>query len=296
MAFLTNDPSTGYQGDILSLNYIQPTIEAKSIWIPGLTTAFDVEVKGQTAYYYTSETFDISEGEAGRKLGLEVTGGKRHSFDLDRSYGIGGIIPLVGHATVSEDLIGRKLVDSATGVIAADNRKGLAAMVNGIVKKDVSGTGAYEQVVNAVEKFNSDNAVKFVNAEGAKVDELDETHKKAVGGWVATTLIAGPSFYAKLQKCEEFSRWAPGQTQFSANEAVVGRVAGLDVVYTTALPTDVEFIVMNPNGFLAPKGVSATEVFDKVEGRPGAILAQSEMVYGYKQLDTNQIHVYNKIV
>lgn len=284
MAFLGKEGVSGaYQGDILSLNYIQPTVEAKSIWIPGLTTAFDVEVKGQTAYYFTSETFDISDGEAGRKLDLNLTGGKRHSFDLETSYGIGGIIPLVGHATVSEDLIGRKLVDSATGVVALDNKKGLEALISGLsVKTPASTESAYVEVIDAVAAFNEANK--------AVVDE----NGKAKGGWVATTLIVGPKFYAKLQKCEEFSKWAPGQTQFSANEAVVGRVGGLDVVYTTAMPATVDYIVMNPNGFLAPKGVSATEVFDKVEGRPGAILAQSEMVYGYKQLDANQIHAYKE--
>lgn len=293
MAFLGKESVTSaYQGDILSLNYIQPTVDAKSIWIPGLTCAFDVTVNGQTAYYYESETFDISDGDAGRKLDLSLTGGKRRSFDLEKSYGIGGIIPLVGHATVSEDVIGRKLVDSAAGVVAKDNIKGLAAMVNEITPLTAEGSSAYEQVINAVAKFNEDNAVEFTanTIEGSE----STTNEKAKGGWVATTLIAGPAFYAKLQKSEEFSKWAPGQTQFSANEAVVGRVGGLDVVYTTAMPSNVEFIVMNPNGFLAPKGVSATEVFDKVEGRPGAILAQAEMVYGYKQLDVNQIHVYKK--
>lgn len=78
-----------YDGDILSLNYIKPTIDAKSVWIPGLTCAFDVTVNAETAYYYESETFDISEGEAGRKLDLSETGAKRKSFDLSRSYGIG---------------------------------------------------------------------------------------------------------------------------------------------------------------------------------------------------------------
>ena len=74
---------------ILSLNYIKPTIDARSIWIPGLTTAFDVTVDSQTAYYYENETFDISDGAAGRKLDLAETGAKRKSFDLDNSYGIG---------------------------------------------------------------------------------------------------------------------------------------------------------------------------------------------------------------
>lgn len=269
-----------YNGDILSLNYIQPTVNAKSIWIPGLTCAFDVTVNGQTAYYYTSETFEISDGAAGRKLDLSETGAKRHSFDLDNSYGIGGVIPMVGHAAVSEDVIGRKLVDSAAGVVVMDNKKGLEEMIKSLsVKTPTASESAYEQVIDAVEAFNTANAAKVEDG-------------KATGGWVATTLIAGPKFYAKLQKSEEFSKWAPGQTQFSANEAVVGRVAGLDVVYTTAMPATVDFIVMNPNGFLAPKGVSATEVFDKVEGRPGAILAQSEMVYGFKQLDVNQINAY----
>ena len=39
----------GFDADILSLHYIQPTIEAKSIWIPGLTTAWDTTVNGETA-------------------------------------------------------------------------------------------------------------------------------------------------------------------------------------------------------------------------------------------------------
>lgn len=287
--FYSAEGGAGFQGDILSLNYILPTVDAKSVFIPGLTTAFDVTVNGQTAYYYESETFDLSDGEAGRKLDLATTGAKRHSFDLDKSYGIGGVIPLVGHATVSEDVIGRKLVDSANGVVAWDNMKGLEELAKGTAKTyTASEDGAYVDVIDAVKVFNEANKVTFVETTDAYGDKV----RKAKGGWRATTLVVGPEFYASLQKCEEFSKWAPGQTQFSANEAVVGRVGGLDVVYSTELPSTVKFIVMNPNGFLAPKGVSATEVFDKVEGRPGAILAQSEMVYGFKILDANQIHVY----
>ena len=51
-----------------------------------LTCAFDVTVDAQTAYYYENETFDISDGAAGRKLDLAETGTKRKSFDLDNSY------------------------------------------------------------------------------------------------------------------------------------------------------------------------------------------------------------------
>ena len=35
MAYLTAENGNGFQGEILSLNYIKPTIEAKSILIPG---------------------------------------------------------------------------------------------------------------------------------------------------------------------------------------------------------------------------------------------------------------------
>ena len=35
MAYLTAESGAGFQGDILPLNYIKPTIEAKSILIPG---------------------------------------------------------------------------------------------------------------------------------------------------------------------------------------------------------------------------------------------------------------------
>jgi hypothetical protein len=286
MAFLGNEGvANRFQGDILSLNYIKPTIEAKSVLIPGVTCAFDVEVKGQTAYYYESDSFIISDGDAGRKLDLELTGAKRKSFDLDKSYGIGGIIPMVGKDTLSEDIVGRKLVDSAKGVVAKDNAKGLAAMINGITvwtypKADT----AYQAVVDAIVHFNEVNKVAFTSK---TIDGTEATsNETAKGGWVAKTLIVGPAFYGALQKCEEFVK---GNAEFSVNEAVVGRCAGLDVVYAPELPSTCEFVVMSPDGFIAPKGVSATEVFGQVEGRPGAALAQAEMVYAYKQLDVDQI-------
>jgi hypothetical protein len=285
MAYLSAENGAGFQGDILSLNYIKPTIEAKSILIPGLTCAFDVEVKGQTAYYFESDSFVISDGDAGRKLDLEATGAKRHSFELDKSYGIGGIIPMVGKDTLSEDIVGRKLVDSAKGVVAKDNAKALAAMIYGLTVQtyEKAGVSAYQAVVDAVVEFNEHNKVTFTTVEDADENEIGETAK---GGWIAKTLIVGPAFYGKLQKCEEFIK---GNANFSVNEAVVGRVAGLDVVYAPEMPSTCEFIVMSPDGFLAPKGVSATEVFGQVEGRPGAALAQAEMVYAYKVLDADQI-------
>lgn len=282
MAYLTAENGTGFQGDILSLNYIQPTVEAKSLWIPGVTCAFDVTVNGQTAYYYSSETFDISEGEAGRKLDLSVTGAKRHSFDMDRSYAIGGIIPMVGKDTISEDIVGRKLMDSAKGVIALDNAKGITALLAAAQTGTASGTTAYDKVVNAVADFNEANKV-VVEYDDA---DTNREHGKAKGGWIAKTLIVGPKFYAELQASKAF---VEGNANFTVNEAVIGTCAGLDVVYSTDLPSTVNFVVMSPEGFLAPKGVSATEVFGQVEGRPGAALAQAEMVYGYKVLDAKQI-------
>ena len=286
MAYLTAESGAGFQGDILSLNYIKPTIEAKSILIPGLTCAFDVEVRGQTAYYFESDSFVISDGDAGRKLDLQLTGAKRKSFDLDKSYGIGGIIPMVGKDTLSEDIVGRKLVDSAKGVVAKDNAKALAAMINGLTVQTYAKTGvsAYQAVVDATVEFNEHNKVTFTSKEITGTEAT--SNETAKGGWVAKTLLVGPSFYGKLQKCDEFVK---GNANFAVNEAVVGRVAGLDVVYAQEMPSTCEFIVMSPDGFLAPKGVSATEVFGQVEGRPGAALAQAEMVYGYKQLDPNQI-------
>ena len=78
-----------YSGDSLSLHYITPTIQAKSLWIPGKTCAFDVTVDAMTAYYYENESFAITEQAAGEKLDLSVTGAKRKSFDMVRSYAIG---------------------------------------------------------------------------------------------------------------------------------------------------------------------------------------------------------------
>lgn len=55
-----------------------------------VTCAFDVTVDGQTAYYYENESFQIIEQDAGAKLDfLSVTGAKRKSFDMNRSYGLG---------------------------------------------------------------------------------------------------------------------------------------------------------------------------------------------------------------
>lgn len=273
-----------YNGDVLSLNYIAPTIETKSIWIPGKTCAFDVEVSGETAYYYTSETLDISKGAAGRKLDLNATGAKRKSFDLVTSYGIGGVIPLVGHATVSEDLIGRKLMDSTAAVIGMDNKEGLDQMLATTGVKTATAVSAltadniYGDVIDSIVEFNKNNAFA-IDANG-----------KATGGFTAKTLIVGPSVYGLLQKAPEFVQWSAGQTQFSLNEASVGRIAGLDVFYSSELDeTKAKYIVMNPDGWLAPKGVSATELFDKVEGRPGAIIAQSEVVYGFHAINPTEI-------
>ena len=135
----------------------------------------------------------------------------------------------------------------------------------------------YGLIIDDIVKFKKDNKVV--------IDQL--THR-AKGGWQPKTVIVGPEAYGMLQKSDEFVKH---NADFTVNEAYVGKVAGLDVVYSPDLES-ANWIVMSPDGFLAPKGVSATEVFDKVEGRPGAILAQAEMVYGFEVLDPKQILVH----
>ena len=292
----------GFDGDVLSLHYIQPTIEAKSIWIPGLTTAWDVSVDSETAYYYTSDTLEVSDGFAGRKLNLAESGAKRHSFDMHDSYGIGGVIPMVNKDTITEDVVGRKLVDTTKAIVSYDNKKGLDAILTTAgttytAKTYAKGSTAYGAVVDATATFNKDNKVVFTAAvgngqDGTQYEVAPTAGAKAKGGWKATTIIVGPTFYAKLQKDEGFIR---GNANYSLNEAVIGRVAGLDVVYSTELDeTKAEFIIMAPTGFIAPKGVSATEVVTEVEGRPGATLVQAEMVYGFKVLDPKQIEAFTE--
>lgn len=196
-----------------------------------------------------------------------------------------GIVPLVGHATVTEDIIGDKLVSSTEGVIALDNQKGLAAMLASgkhtenklpLASKPTPAT-IYGLIIDDIVKFKKDNKVV-----------IDQSTHRAKGGWQPKTIIVGPEAYGMLQKSDEFVKH---NANFTVNEAYVGKVAGLDVVYSPDLDT-ANWIVMSPDGFLAPKGVSATEVFDKIEGRPGAILAQSEMVYGFEVLDPKQILVH----
>ena len=202
-------------------------------------------------------------------------------------------MPLTGRATVNEDIVGRKLVDSTMGVVAKDNATGLAAML-----KTPVAVGAITASSTCVKSTDTEALTK-ANIYGAIVDAIVEFKKnnkvtfdsngRAKGGWEPRTIMVGPAVYGLLQKSDEFVKY---NADFSVNEALVGKVAGLEVLYAADMPDKTDFIIMSPNGFLAPKGVSATEIFDKVEGFPGAVACQAEMVYAFKVLDPKQILVH----
>lgn len=256
-----------FNGDIVKVNYVDPIWEAKSVLIPGLTTPDDIEVHGETAYFYDIDALEVTDGDAGRQLTLVDSAATRISVNLNRSLAFGGYIPGVAIDNISEDVVGTKAAKSTNAVVLKENKLVLAAMVaGGTASKNTTASTKetiYGNIVDCITEFTTSN-------EHAPV-----------------AVIVSPEAKALLQKCDEFVK---GNANFTVNQSVIGEVAGLVVVDGLGM-TGAEFIVTDGYGYVHPHALTGIELFGNIAGRVKTSVLQGEWQYGSKVIKASRLLV-----
>ena len=256
-----------FNGDILKATYVEPIWVAKSVLIPGLTTPTDMEVHGETAYFYDIDALEVTDGDAGRQLTLADSAATRISVDLKKSLAFGGYIPGVAIDNISEDVVGTKAAKSTNALVLKENQLVLAAMVAG-------GTASSNKTASTKDTIYG-NIVDCI-AEFTKANEH-----------APVAVIVSPEAKALLQKCDEYVK---GNANFTVNQAVIGEVAGLAVVDGLGM-TGAEFIVTDGYGYVHPHALNKIELFGNIPGRVNTSVLQAEWQYGSKVIKASRLLV-----
>lgn len=264
--------ANGFNGDVVSLNYILKTLDRKSYLIPGVTTNQEVSVTamGESAYYFKRGASTVSEGKLGAKLDFTSTGVERKSIDLVDSIQIKAVLPYVNFATVSADVVGDKVVQETIEAANLWNVKGEAAMVAGGTKKSytaVTVENIYATLLGAKKQFITDNKAKALKP---------------------TAIICSPEVVAALKEKNLilFKDSVPNQS-----EKILGYFDNMAVVESFDLESG--FIMLNSLGFGAPLNVNTLVVADgTAAGYPAGTIIAGEMGYAFEVCDAELIHVY----
>ena len=258
--------SNGFNGDVVSLQHILKTLEFKTILIPGVTANEDVMVtaQGEAAYIYTRGASSVGSHVLGTKLDYTSTGVKKVDVPMASGLKIGAVIPYANYQTVSADVVADKVIQEVIEITNKHNELALGAIVTGAgVVKASTGTGAYEQLVNAIAQFKIDN-------------------KK--NGLKPTAALVSPAFYGELLLDQRFVRLTD-----VIIEGYMGKAAGVPIVEAVDMPAEADFILVNKAGIVAPMNVNTLMVTDATQaGYPGGTLIAGELGFGLKVITATE--------
>lgn len=271
--------ANGFNGDVVSLNHILQTLDAKVIAIPGVTcsSGLSVSAAGETAYYFTRSATSVGTGTLGAQLTYTSGGLTRVDIPMTSAVQIKSVLPLANVETVSADVVADRVVYESLSAANKYNELFLAALYAST--GTITGTAAltkatvYGAIVDAVKEFKTTNKAK---------------------GMKPTGIIVGPTVEALLLQSPEFIR-STAVGDAAVNDAYIGKVAGLPVISAVDLDettNKIDFILINQEGFGAPTNVKSLVTVDATAaGYPAGTLIAGEIGYGFKIADNNLIEI-----
>ena len=271
--------SNGFDGDIVSLNYILKTLAAKTYIIPGITANPNVTVAadGATAYYYKRKDSGVGEAKTGDKIDWSaenVTGVYRQAIDMLDCFQIHDVLPRINVKSVSADVVGDKVVQDTITVANSWNKKYIAKLVSGGTAKTYAAAltvdNIYSVVVGAKATFIKDHVKDYMRPEA---------------------LIVAPDVMALLKEKNLvlFKDNMPNKS-----EKIEGYFDEMAVIEAPDLDAG-KFIIMNSLGAGSPLNINTLYVVDgTTAGWPGSSMISGEFGYGLEICDATLIHVYSK--
>jgi hypothetical protein len=271
--------ANGFSGDVVSLNYILKTLDAKSYIIPGVTSNPDITVtaQGESAYYYKRSTAGVTEAKTGAQITWDSAKSKgvtRVTIDMADCFQIADILPRINVQAVSADVVGDKVVQDTITVANDWNKKYIAKLVAGGTAKTYADT------------LTVDNIYKVVV--GAKADFIKD-HKDDY--MRPTAVFVAPDVMALLKEKNLvlFKDNMPNKS-----EKIEGYFDEMAVIEAPDLDAG-KFIIMNALGAGSPLNIDSLFVTDATQaGFPGGTLVSGELGYGLEICDATLVHVYSK--
>lgn len=281
--------SSGFSGDVKSLQYILQTLRAKRILIPGITSNPNLQVSamGEVAYFYKRGASTVDGTKAlGSKIDFQSTGVTRVDVNLTNAIQIGAVIPHVNFATVDANVVADKVVQETMSAANEWNEKGLAYL-------EANATNFYKTADSTIVDTEPTNAALTKSNIYAEIVNMRKAFniKNKAKGMKPNAILVSEAAYALLLQSDEFIRkeQVADATVFSGS---IGRIAGLEVV--VAQDQEKDIIMLNAEGFAAPINVKTLFVVDGTQsGWPGSILVTGELGYGFKIADEDLILVRN---
>lgn len=269
--------ANGFNGDVVTLNYILQTLEAKIVAIDGVTCnpSLSVSANGETAYYYTRGATTVKKGKLGQAHDYTSSGLTRKSIDITDSINIDVILPKVNVDTVTPDLVADKVIQETIEQANLYNQYFLEALYDttstAISGEALTADSVYQDIVNSIKSFKITNKKK---------------------GMKPTAIIVGPTTYALLLNAPQFARSVPSG-DVTVFEGKVGSVSGIPVIEGLDLDettNKIDYILMNAEGFAAPTNISSLVITDATAAKyPGGTLIAGEMGYAFQIADNDLI-------
>lgn len=277
MAISFGSLASGFDGDIVSLNNILHTLDAKLIAIPGITCGevSGVDVPGVNAYYYKRSDSGVTLGNLGQKHTYSAVGVTLQTIPLTSAAIIADVVPmdqikLVKGVDVIQDRI-------TYDTIAAANKINEAFLTFLYTSTGViTGTAAltkdtvYGVIVDAIKQYKILNAAAGLNP---------------------TTIIVGPTVESLLLQSPTFIR--PTDLGDAAiSEAILTFINGLKVVTAVDMDETVgkyDFAILDSEAVYAPTNVRFLNTVDATPNYGHGVDISGEIGYGFKITDNNRL-------
>ena len=262
--------NNGFQGDVVSLNHILQTLEAKTYAIPGITVNPNLQVTagGESVFFYTRSTATAATGNAGDSVTYAVKGNKRIDVPMLSRIAIGAVLPYVNVATVSPDAVADKVIQETVIQSNIYNQALVAAIVSAAdAKTYTKDATAFDAVLEGIRKFKVDNKAN---------------------GLAPTGVLAAPAFFASLIGDSKIHLAITFKDV--ADQAVRQlNIPGIPVPVIECVDLAlVDFVVVHAEGVAAPVVARTLEVVSATPvGYPGGTLIAGELPYGFKIVTKN---------
>jgi len=280
----------GFNGDVVSLDYILKTLEAKNYFIPGVSANEGVSVtaNGESAYYYKRGASTVTTGALGAQLSFTSSGVERKTIDMTNAIQIKAVIPYANYKTVSVDVVGDKVVQESITAQNLFNEIGIGE-VEAYEAYDASLTTPLALHKDIVTDYNYQRGTSNVSAVAGVLFQAkkDFIQKNKARNLKPTAIFMGSALVADMKTANllAYKEFTPGQS-----EALIGYFDGMAVIEVPDLSSTYEAILVHSDALGSPQNVNTLVLADgTAAGYPNGTIIAGEIGYGFEVCDPELI-------
>lgn len=243
-----------YVGDTVATGILINTINRVQSIIPGVTVKAGLAnlIQANSAEFYYDFAPVVESATVGADFDTAQRGNKKATLVLERALHIDEQIPNVAIGAVSYDLIQSVMAKGAIAIANAMDKLFIADLVGlAQAKTWTKSLGAVDAIAEAIGTFAAMSSVKVDGASNTDYSNADN-------GIQANTIVVGSTFLTALRKDDDFKALFTGTSEFPS---VIGRIWGLDVVYTTHY-SGAGFMLLYSEGVAFPYSINTLRAVD----------------------------------